>query len=32
VKFKVATQHLDRTFRLPFLWLEDLGIDRLLAM
>lgn len=31
VKFRVATQHLDRTFRLPFLWLEDLGIDQLLA-
>jgi len=31
VRFKVTTTHIDRRFKLPFSWLETLGIERLLT-
>jgi len=31
VRFRVATRLMDRHFRLPFSWLDDLGIDVLLS-
>jgi hypothetical protein len=31
VRFQVAVHPVDRTFKLPFAWLETLGVDRLLT-
>jgi len=31
VRFQVAARQVDRTFKLPFAWLETLGVDRLLT-